>query len=76
MSDCLLEMLTFCLKRTNPPLTQEALAKALESPPLAERNLAKQLRKTYCQRKEEKITHISATSGPSHPGPLPAAQGT
>ena len=76
MSDCLLEMLTFCLKRTNPPLTQEALAKALESPPLAERNLAKQLRKMYSQGKEEKITHISAASGPSPPGPLPAAQGT
>ena len=75
MSECLLEMLTSCLKRINPPLTQEALANALESAPLAERNLAQQLRKKYSQGKEEKIPHISATSGPSPPGPLPAAQG-
>lgn len=75
MSDCLLEMLNSCLKRINPPLTQEALAKALESPPLAERILAQQLRGKYCQGKEEKITHISATSGPSPPGHLPATQG-
>lgn len=75
MSECLLEMLTYCLKRTNPRLTQKALAKALESPPLAERILAQQLRSKYCQGKEEKITHISATSGLSPPGPLPATQG-
>jgi len=47
MSECLLEMLTCWVKHTNPLPTWEALAEALESPPLGERTLAQQLRYKY-----------------------------
>ena len=39
MSECLLEMLTTWLNCTNPSPTLEALAEALESPPVGERTL-------------------------------------
>jgi len=75
MSECLLEMLTTWVKSTNPPPTWEALAKALDSPPLEERTLAQQLRDKYCQRGEEAIPHIYSTSGTSPPGAVATSQG-
>jgi len=75
VSDCLLEMLTTWVKHSNPPPTWEALAEALESPPVGERTLAQQLRDKYCRGGEEVIPHIHPTPGPSLPGAPPTSQG-
>jgi len=51
VSERLLEMLTSWLKCTNPQPSLEALAEALESAPVAEKSLAKQLREKELPRK-------------------------
>ena len=53
MNECLLEMLNDWLKCTDSPHTWIVLIKALESRPVGEKLLAKQLRDKYCSIEEE-----------------------
>jgi len=75
-ADCLKEMCINWLKRIDPSPSWAALAKALESPPVGEGHLAQQLRDKYsCQGREEMITRVHPTPGPSLPGAPPTSQG-
>jgi len=73
VGDCLREICSEWLKRTNPPPAWEALAEALESSPVGQGLLAQQLRDKYCQGA---IFHVYSTSTPSPPGAPPTSQGT
>ena len=73
----LLEMLTVWLKCTNPPPTWRVLIEALESRPVGEGHLAKQLRDKYGPRTVEGVTHHYPTQELAFvPGPLPTTQGS
>ena len=75
MNRCLLEMLTFWLKCTNPPPTWDILTEALESPPVGERFLAQQVRDKHCRSTEERVTHGYPSEGLSSVG-LSTSQGS
>jgi len=69
-------MSTSWLKCTNPQPSLEALAEALESAPVAEKSLAKQLREKNCQGREETIPHIYTAPSPSSTGAPSTFQGS
>ena len=73
MTEQLLEMLTVWLKCTNPPPTWNILTEALESPPVGESLLARQLRDKYCIQNEGGVTHSYPIQQPSHSIALPAS---
>ena len=79
VAERLLEMLTVWLKCTNPPPTWSVLIEALESHPVGEKHLAKQLRDKYCPKTVEGVTHHYPTQSQGLafvPGPLHTTQGS
>lgn len=76
VAECLLEMLTVWLKCTNPSPTWNILINALESPPMGEGLLGKQLSDKYCTRQEEAVINNYHTEGlTSSPTALTIPQG-
>ena len=75
VADCLREMCSHWLRRINPRPSWEALTVVLESPPVGEGHLARQLRDKYCRGRKETIPHIYPTPGPSLPCATPTSQG-
>ena len=57
VAECLVEMLAVWLKHANPPPTWNILTEALDSSPVGEGLLAKQLRDKYCTSAEGGVTH-------------------
>ena len=62
-ADCLREMCINWFKRIDSSPSWEALAKALESPPVGEGHLAQQLRDKYCRGREDLTSYVNPTPG-------------
>ena len=82
LTDCLTEMCVRWLKCIDPPPTWDALANAVEKTSVGEKQLAQQLRKTYCQEcaadispGQLQVMSTNSSSAPAQSFPLSTSQG-